>query len=133
MALNIVQGGDSRVKGIAGGTISSGDLLQWSSGTLIAATDGTSCAGVAMKSYTSGDAVVAIVGDGETVIRISAASGVDFAMGAKCYIASATTVDAGSSTNLACGIVVNVDPSEAGNVDMCLWTPATTGQYFSHA
>jgi len=133
MALNIVQGGNSRIKGIAGGTITSGDMLQWSSGTLTAATDGTSCAGVAIKDYVSGDAVTAIVGDGNTVIRISAASGVDFAMGAKCYIASVTTIDAGSGTNLACGVVVNADPSEAGNVDMELWTPATTGQYFPHA
>ena len=133
MALNIVQGGNSRIKGISGGTITSGDLLQWSSGTLIAATDGTACAGVAIKDYTSGDDVTAIVGDGNTVIRISAASGVDFAMGDKCYIYTATSIDAGSQNNLACGVVVNADPSEAGNVDMELFTPATTGTYFAHA
>lgn len=133
MALNIVQGGNSRVKGIAGGTITSGDMLQWSAGTLIAATDGTSCAGVAIKDYSSGETVVAIKGDGATVIRISAASGVDFGMGDKCYVYTATSVDAGSQNNLACGIVVNTDPSEAGNIDMELWTPATTGQYFAHA
>jgi len=133
MAANIVQGGDSRIKALAGGTITSGDMLKWSSGTLVAATDGTAVAGVAIKGYTSGQTVTAIVGDGETVIRMTAASGVDFATGAKCYVATATTVDAGSATNLCCGVVVNVDPSEAGKFDMVLWTPDSTGQYFAHA
>lgn len=133
MAKVIVTGGDSKIEMPAGGTITSGTMLQISAGTLIAATDGTSCAGIALETYASGDTAVAIVGDGQTQVRLAAASGFDPAPGDKLYIASATTVDGGSSTNLCCGVCVNSDPSEAGVVEFVLWTPATTGQYFAHA
>lgn len=133
MANVIVTGGDSRIEMPAGGSITSGTMLKISSGTLVAATDGTSCAGIALEDYSSGQTAVAIVGDGQTVVRLAAASGYDPAPGALVYIASSTTVDGGSSTNLACGCVVNTDPSEAGVCEFVLWTPATTGQYFVHA
>jgi len=52
-------------------------MLKWSSNTLVAATDGTACAGIALNSATTGEAVVAIVGDGNTTVRLNAASGFD--------------------------------------------------------
>jgi len=108
-------------------------LCQISSGTAIAATDGTACAGVALEDYASGDTAVLIVGDGTTQVRLAAASGYDPAPGDKVYVASSTTVDGGSQNNLCCGVIVNTDPSEAGVVEFVLWTPATTGQYTAHA
>lgn len=129
MAANIVQGGEHRITGIAGGSITGGTMVYWSSGTLVAATDGVSIAGIALDDYETDDIVVVI--KAPAVVRIAAATGVDFATGAVCYVATASTVDAGSQNNYSCGRVVNVDPSEAGDLEMELHTD-DSGQ-FKHA
>lgn len=129
MATNIVTGGENRFEGIAGGTVTGGTMVQWSSGTIIAASDGCSICGIAVDDATTGETVV-VIGP-PAVVRLTAASGVDFAPGDECYVASSSTVDGGSQSNLSCGRVVNVDPSEAGTLEIELHTE-DSGQ-FTHA
>lgn len=121
MAINIISGGDNRFEAPAGGTFSAGDPLKWSSNTLVVCTDGVQPCGWAVNDGSAAEAAtgvnsVAVIEP--AVIRITAASGVNFAPGDACYIASATTVDTGSQGNYRCGNVVNTNPSTAGEVEM---------------
>lgn len=129
MASNIISGGERRFEALAGGSITSGNMVKWSSNTIVAATDGCNVAGIALESYSSGQTVVVI--KAPAVVRLTLASGVDLATGDVVYAASATTVDAGSQNNNSCGRIVNFNPSTAGSVDVQLHTDDS--QWTTHA
>ena len=127
MANNIHTTGNTcfRFRGIVGtGGVTKGTLVKISSNTIVAASDGCEVAGVALSTYASGD--IGVFAYGPIVIRIAAASGVNFAHLAECYVATASTVDAGAQGNKTCGRVVYDDPATAGTVYMLLHTPALT-------
>lgn len=106
----------------AGSTaISEGDMVTLSSGALVAVADsntvgavGVAAEDIAANSY--GTVYTAGVFTG------AAATGTDFALGDKVYNASASTLDAGSTGDIAVGKVVHVDPSSGGTVHFALWS-----------
>jgi len=130
MAINIVHGGENRFTGTAGsGGVTSGDMVTWSSGTLIKAGDGTAICGIALNTAAQYATVTVI--DAPAVVRINAASGVNFGPGDFAYVASVTTLDAGSSTNKSAGVIVNTDPAEASVCEVSI-TTVSSGQ-LTHA
>lgn len=127
MANNIYKDGDTccRYKGTIGtGGVTKGDFVKVSSNTIVAATDGTDCAGVALATYAANETGVVIYGP--IIVKTTAATGVNLGLLDVCYLASATTVDAGSQNNKSCGRVVESDPATAGTVYMVLHTPGLT-------
>lgn len=52
----------------------------------------------------------------------SAASGYNGALGDKIYSASASTLDAGSSSDVCVGKIVDVDPASSGTITFELWS-----------
>lgn len=130
MAANIIHGGDNRFTGTAGtGGATSGEMVMWSSGTIVAATDGSAICGIALNTASAGETVTVI--DAPAVVRLTAASGVNFAPGDKAYVATSTTLDAGSTGNKSAGIIVNTDPASGGVLELSL-TTEQSGQ-FTHA
>ena len=134
--IKIVSGGDNRIELPAGGTFSAGNPLMLSSNTVVVCTDGLQPVGWALNDGSAAEAatgVNSVVILAPAVIRITAASGVNFAPGDACYIASATTIDAGSQGNYRCGNVVNTDPSTAGEVEMDILTSYDAASGAAHA
>lgn len=76
--------------------------------------DGDTVYGVALATAADGEDVAVAVGPCE--IRVPAAAGVDLNLGDDVYAASASTVDAGSSTNVSIGHVCRTNPPSAGSV-----------------
>jgi predicted RecA/RadA family phage recombinase len=101
----------------AAGTITIGAFLKQGTNGVVVATDGSGCFGTAMNAAVSGGTVRIRT---RGVILTTAASAVNFDQGDACYIASSTTVDAGSTTNPMVGRVVYADPSTAGTVYLYL-------------
>ena len=133
MANNIYKSGGTcfRYKALVGtGGVTKGQFVIVSSNTVVAATDGSACAGVALTTAASGAYVEVIYGP--VIIKTTAASGVNFGHLDVCYIATATTVDTGATTNKSCGRVVETDPATAGTVYMLLHTPGLTDTH-THA
>lgn len=124
MAINIVSGGDHRFQAPAGGSISSGSMVKWSSNTIVDATDGAAICGIALTDASSGEYLTIV--EEPVVVRLTAASQVNFAIGAVAYVASATTIDAGSQSNISCGVIVNTDPASAGECEVDLQTSNQT-------
>lgn len=121
----VISGGANRYEAIAGsGGVTAGTFVKWSSNTIVAATDGTGIAGMALNTAVAGAQVTVVAYP--AVVRTTAASGVNFAPGDSAYIATTTTVDAGSQGNTPCGIVVNTDPATAGAVDLLIQTSDLT-------
>lgn len=136
MAINIVSGGDNRFTAPAGGTFSAGDPLKWSSNTLVVCTDGVQPCGWALNDGTAAEAAtgvwsVAVMAPAR--IKINAASGVNFTVGDAAYIASATTIDAGSQGNYRCGTIVETEPTTAGECIIDILTSHDGASGAAHA
>jgi hypothetical protein len=122
MALNIISGGDNRIELPAGGSFSAGNPLKISSNTVVVCTDGVQPCGWALNDGAATDTANAVVVLAPAVIRITAANGVNFAPGDAAYIASATTIDAGSQGNYSCGNIVNTNPATTGECELDIRT-----------
>ena len=134
--INVISGGDNRGELPAGGTFSSGDPLMISANTLVVCTDGIQPCGWALCDGSAAEAATGVNSayvKAPAVIRINAASGVNFAPGDAAYIASATTIDAGSQGNYSCGNVINTDPATAGEVELDIRTSYAGSDGPAHA
>jgi hypothetical protein len=136
MAITIVSDGDVRHQAPAGGTFSAGDFLKWSSNTLVVCTDGVQPCGIALndgsaaEAATGVDSVYVVM---PCVVRVTAASGVNFNYGDTCYVSAAQEIDAGTQGNYRCGSVVNTNPATAGEVEMELYCSNTATEGTAHA
>lgn len=98
-------------------TINAGEFvkLDQTGHGVLPAGDGDTMFGIAHEDIAPGE-----VGEIEVpcgaVYAVDAASGADLSMGDDVYLASATTVDAGSAGNVSAGKVVGYDPSAGGRV-----------------
>lgn len=104
---------ESPIVCVAGGTISSGNLV-YESGALVYAqrdNEQVGIKGVAMNdAATNGQVSIARTG----VYRFTAGAGVNFAIGDPVFCTgTAKTVDAGTALDVAAGRVVEIDPATA--------------------
>lgn len=120
----VVSGGEHRFQAPAGGTISAGTFVKWSTGTIVDATDGAAIAGLAITDATAGEYITVV--EEPVVVETGTAAQVDLTIGDVAYIASTTTVDAGAQGNISCGVVVNHEPTSAGRVQLDLHTSNQT-------
>ena len=108
-----LDGGHSVDMPVRVGALSAGDPVEVGVDGVIALTDGGSMFGICA----SDGAVAAVVsiwrGPGRFQ-AVGAASASNFDRGDHVYSAGSNTIDGGSSTNRACGIVVDADPALAG-------------------
>jgi hypothetical protein len=127
MANNIHNTGDTcfRFRATVGtGGVTKGHMVKISSNTIVAATDGAGIAGVALGTYADG--AIGVFAYGPIVVKMTAASGVNFGHLDTCYVATSSTIDAGAQGNTSCGRVVYDDPATAGTVYMLLHTAGLT-------
>jgi hypothetical protein len=124
-AWRLVRGGDIRVKMPVGSAITKSFVpVTLSSGKVAIAANGETVWGVAITEATT-DELVPVIVDPNAVFEAQAGTD-NLAPGDPCYLGASYAVDAGTSANLACGVVVDYDPASAGLVHFLLLPAATT-------
>jgi len=112
------------VKFVNGSTaVEEGDIVYISSNVLVEGADSCTAGvvGIAAEDIAaSGTGVVYTAG----LFEGTADTGVNFDVGDKVYLASASKLDAGSSSDKPVGMVVEADPASAGTVQFLLWSTA---------
>lgn len=106
--------GNRSVKMTCIAAITQGNPVKLGTNGVDAAGDGDTMFGIAMESGAIGDSISIWRGDGQ--FSAKAASGVNFAMQDRVYLAASNEVDAGSTGNKSIGVVVDNDPATAGTV-----------------
>jgi len=112
------------VKFVNGNTaLEEGDIVCDSSGVLIEGADSctTGVIGVAGSDAAAGETITVLTAG---LFEIDAATGYNAALYDKIYLASASTVDAGTSGDVPIGRVVEADPASGGWVQFLLWSVA---------
>lgn len=109
--------------------ITKGHFVRTGTNGVQAAGDGTTCFGIAEDAATAAGDNIVVATRGVWKVQNAAAYNPD--QGDAVYLASSSTVDAGSATNLQAGVTVYADPACAGTSYIYL-TPAEA-TYFAHA
>lgn len=93
------------------GAVAAGDMVKFGTNGITVAGDGDTVYGVAMSDGAVGETIAVWRGPG--TIKVTAASGVNFAVGDRVYAAASGEVDTGSTGNISIGQVVDADPATA--------------------
>ena len=110
------------------GAVSAGDPVKLGTNGVAPAGDGDTMFGIAISDGAVGETIAIWRGPG--TFKGTAASGVDFAVGDRVYLAASGELDTGSTGNASCGVVVDADPATASTNVHVDFDPQGT---FTHA
>lgn len=93
------------------GAVTAGDPVKLGTNGITVAGNGDDMFGIAMSDGAIGETIAVWRGHG--TFKATAASGVNFAVGDRVYLAASGEIDAGTTGDNSCGIVVDADPATA--------------------
>ena len=109
--------------------VEAGDPLKLGTNGVEEAGNGDTLFGIAMSDGAVGD-LIAVWRPADGIFAAPAATGVNFALGDQAYLAANGELDAGSSGNKSCGVVVDFDPASGASEVRVAFDPWGT---FTHA